>query len=91
MNARPHPAGQPLQREQTAQRHSVRAILASFAILLGPLRGRYLAVAATTAMFGGLGGLLHPLLIRAIFDEAASRQDFNRFCCLPVHICCCAW
>lgn len=79
MNARPHPAGQPLQREQTAQRHSVRAILASFAILLGPLRGRYLAVAATTAMFGGLGGLLHPLLIRAIFDEAASRQDFNRF------------
>lgn len=60
-------------------RHDVRAIVRSFLLLLGHFRGQYLAVAATTAAFAGIGGLFHPLLIRAIFDEAASRSDFNRF------------
>jgi ATP-binding cassette subfamily B protein len=61
------------------RRHDVRAIIRSFLFLLGHLRGQYLAVAATTAAFGGIGGLMHPLLIRAIFDEAARREDFSRF------------
>lgn len=52
--------------------------------LLGDHRGPYLLAAAASAALGGVGGLLHPLLIRAIFDEAAARSDFPRFLMLTL-------
>lgn len=56
----------------------------SFLRLLGDHKGEYLGVTVFAMLIGALEGLLHPLLIRAIFDEAASRDDFTRFIYLVI-------
>lgn len=49
-----------------------------FARLLGEHRGEYAAVTAVAAAVGAAEGLIHPLLIKAILDEASLRGDFAR-------------
>jgi ATP-binding cassette subfamily B protein len=47
--------------------------------LVGSCRTEYAAVTLFAALVGGAEGLVHPLLMKAIFDEAASRAEFARF------------
>nr|WP_180165160.1 ABC transporter ATP-binding protein [Stenotrophomonas sp. SbOxS2]NYT98079.1 ABC transporter ATP-binding protein [Stenotrophomonas sp. SbOxS2] len=49
-----------------------------FSRLLGQHRAEYLAVTAVAAIVGAAEGLIHPLLIKAILDEASLRGDFAR-------------
>ncbi|MEH6420338.1 ABC transporter ATP-binding protein [Pseudomonas sp. CGJS7] len=53
--------------------------LRGFARILGKFRTEYAGVTLCAALVGGAEGLLHPLLMKAIFDEASSRADFGRF------------
>lgn len=50
----------------------------NFTWLLGRFRKEYVAVTLVAAAMGGVEGLIHPLLMKAIFDEAANRDDFTR-------------
>jgi ABC-type bacteriocin/lantibiotic exporter with double-glycine peptidase domain len=42
-------------------------------------RSRYVVIVAIEAILGGAEALLHPLLIKAIFDQAVLTADFDRF------------
>lgn len=48
-------------------------------LILGKFRVEYAAVTLCAALAGGAEGLIHPLLLKAIFDEASNRDDFGRF------------
>ena len=48
-------------------------------LLLGEYRARYAVLLLFGAAISGAGGMLHPLLIRAIFDTVAVRADFGQF------------
>ena len=47
-----------------------------FSRLLGENRNEYVAVTITSCAIGAFEGLIHPLLIKAILDEASLRGDF---------------
>ena len=47
--------------------------------LLGPHRLEYSATILASSVLSGVEGILHPLLVKAIFDEAVIRGDFSRF------------
>lgn len=51
---------------------------AAFA-LLGPHRLEYSANVFASSVLSGVEGILHPLMVKAIFDEAVVRGDFSRF------------
>lgn len=55
-----------------------RAEWRDFSRLLGENRREYVAVTIIAAAVGAAEGLLHPLLIKAILDEASSHGDFAR-------------
>lgn len=59
--------------------HRRRSTAQCFLLLLGKFRAEYAGVTLCAALVGGAEGLLHPLLMKAIFDEASSRADFGRF------------
>lgn len=42
-------------------------------------RGQFVVILALDALAGGTEALLHPLLLKAIFDQAILAQDFTRF------------
>lgn len=42
-------------------------------------RGHFVTIVALVAALGGTEALLHPLLVKAIFDEAVLARDFGRF------------
>ncbi|MGR4879959.1 ATP-binding cassette domain-containing protein [Streptomyces sp. LARHCF249] len=42
-------------------------------------RARFVVIAAAEATMGGLEALLHPLLLKALFDQAILAADFRRF------------
>jgi len=48
-------------------------------LLLGEYRAKYVAVTLCAAVVGGAGALLHPLLMRGIFDAVSVGADFERF------------
>ena len=50
-----------------------------FMLLLGEYRTRYVVLVFCGAAASGAGGMLHPLLIRAIFDTVSLRADFGHF------------
>lgn len=60
-------------------RDGPKTSLSDFSRLLGKNRGEYVGVTAVAALLGGVEGFVHPLLIKAIFDEAALHGEFNRF------------
>ncbi|WP_414577947.1 ABC transporter transmembrane domain-containing protein [Stenotrophomonas sp. FR024] len=49
-----------------------------FSRLLGENRNEYVAVTITSCAIGAFEGLIHPLLIKAILDEASLKGDFSR-------------
>lgn len=53
--------------------------LQCFMLLLGEYRGLYVAATLFGAGVAGAEALLHPLLIRGIFDAVSLRADFERF------------
>lgn len=55
-----------------------------FLLLLGQYRGHYALATACAAAVGGAEALLHPLLMKAIFDAVALRADFARFVSLAL-------
>ncbi len=59
--------------------HRQLSALQCFMLVLGKFRTEYSAVTLCAALVGGVEGLLHPLLMKAIFDEASSRGDFGHF------------
>ncbi|MDC8756307.1 ABC transporter transmembrane domain-containing protein [Janthinobacterium fluminis] len=59
------------------QHHS--SSLNGFMLLLGEYRSKYALATLCAALIGGVGALLHPLLLTAIFDAVTLRADFDRF------------
>lgn len=55
------------------------SVFRSFLFLLGKHRTEYVLVAIAASLVCGVEGVLHPLLIKAIFDEAANRGNFSHF------------
>ncbi|MYM29464.1 ATP-binding cassette domain-containing protein [Duganella sp. CY15W] len=50
-----------------------------FMLLLGKYRAQYMWVTLFAAVVGGGGAMLHPLLLKAIFDAVTVDTDFSRF------------
>lgn len=53
--------------------------LTNFMYLLGKHRSKYALATFGAAVIGGAGALLHPLLLKAIFDAVTLGTDFGRF------------
>ena len=66
-----------MQTEKVNSRQ--RPMLRSFLFLLGEHRIEYVLVLITSCLLCGIEGVLHPLLTKAIFDQAASRANFGQF------------
>lgn len=56
--------------------------------LLGRLRSRYCVLFLVAASLSAAEGILHPLLIKSIFDQAVIQHDFSRFAMLTVTYLC---
>ena len=56
-----------------------RSLLRSFLFLLEEDRLEFAMVVIASSMLCGIEGVLHPLLTKAIFDQAASRGNFHQF------------
>jgi ATP-binding cassette, subfamily B, bacterial len=52
--------------------------------LLGRFKYEYAGVVSLSSFLAGTEGILHPLLIKSIFDEIAGAREFNRFIVLVV-------
>ena len=64
---------------QTAQRSQNGHSLRVFFELLGRLRLEYGGLLLVSSVLSATEGILHPLLIKSIFDEVVARGSFNRF------------
>ena len=51
----------------------------NFYFLLGRQRPYYILVTICSALVGGLEAFIHPLLLKAIFDALALKEDFSQF------------
>lgn len=60
---------------QTEKSHALK----TFFHLLGRFRLECGGLLSVTALLGATEGILHPLLIKSIFDEVVARGSFNRF------------
>lgn len=58
--------------------------LQSFLLLLGPYRMHYAASAVCFAVMGGAEALIHPLLLKGIFDAVSAQADYTHFVYLVV-------
>lgn len=58
--------------------------LQCFVLLLGEYRAKYVLVTLAAAAAAGAEALLHPLLMKAIFDAVSLRADFGSFIYLVV-------
>jgi ABC-type bacteriocin/lantibiotic exporter with double-glycine peptidase domain len=47
--------------------------------LLGQFRVEYACLVLVSSLFAAVEGIVHPLLIKSIFDEIVARRGFNRF------------
>ena len=47
--------------------------------LLGQFRVEYALLVLVSSLFAAVEGIVHPLLIKSIFDEIVARRGFNRF------------
>jgi len=52
--------------------------------LLGRFKYEYAGLVSLSSFLAGTEGILHPLLIKSIFDEIAGSREFNRFIVLVV-------
>lgn len=52
--------------------------------LLGTLRGEYFAIVVAEASIAALEGALHPLLIKAIFDQGVTKNNFHDLAILAI-------
>jgi ATP-binding cassette subfamily B protein len=52
--------------------------------LLGSYRLEYVCLLLVSSLLSAVEGILHPLLIKSIFDEVATNRDFNRFVALII-------
>jgi ATP-binding cassette subfamily B protein len=55
-----------------------------FKALLGPFRLECAGLLIVSSLLSAIEGILHPLLIKSIFDEVVARNGFNRFVILVV-------
>lgn len=51
----------------------------NFISILGVYRGRYILVTACTAVMMSSEAILHPILMKAIFDAVSQRENFRNF------------
>jgi len=52
--------------------------------LLGRFKYEYAGLVSLSSFLAGTEGILHPLLVKSIFDEIAGSREFNRFVVLVV-------
>lgn len=52
--------------------------------MLGGFRFEYVCLALLSSLLSATEGILHPLLIKSIFDEIAAKRGFNKFVVLVV-------
>jgi ATP-binding cassette subfamily B protein len=71
-----YPSNEPNERKA----HSLRV----FFELLGRFRLEYGSLLFVSSLLSAIEGILHPLLIKSIFDEVVVRSSFNRFVFLVV-------
>lgn len=67
------------QSKDTKDDQLTSSSLTSFMYLLGKRRAHYALATLGAAVIGGAGALLHPLLLKAIFDAVTLGKDFGRF------------
>jgi ABC-type bacteriocin/lantibiotic exporter with double-glycine peptidase domain len=53
-------------------------------LALAGRRSQFLVIVALEALLSGIEALLHPLLVKALFDQASVGRNFNRFVTLGV-------
>jgi len=58
--------------------------LGVFFELMGGFRFEYVSLLFVSSLISGTEGILHPLLIKSIFDEIAANRGFNRFVFLVI-------
>jgi ATP-binding cassette subfamily B protein len=63
------------ETESTSTGHSLKV----FFELLGPFRAEYVWMLFVFSVLSAIEGILHPLLIKSIFDQIVSRSSFDRF------------
>ncbi len=59
--------------------HAVNPSWRTLYELLGRLRLEYSSLVLVSSITSGVEGILHPILIKEIFDEAVIKSDFGRF------------
>jgi ATP-binding cassette subfamily B protein len=63
--------------------HSTNSLRILFE-LLGQFRFEYICLLLVSSLLSATEGILHPLLIKSIFDEVAGQRDFSRFVFLVI-------
>src|SRR6266853_2262495 len=58
---------------------STRALLTALFDLLGGFRLEYSSLVLVSSLLSGIEGVLHPLLVKSIFDEGVIKGGFRRF------------
>lgn len=66
--------------QPSSKTHSLRV----FFQLLGQFRFEFVGLLFVTSLLAAIEGILHPLLIKSIFDEVVTRGSFNRFVVMVV-------
>jgi len=75
----------PVQMPDSAQAGpSVRTSLRICFALLGQFRFEYFGTVAVSSILSAVEGIVHPLLIKAIFDQGVLRTNFHRFVVLAI-------
>jgi ABC-type bacteriocin/lantibiotic exporter with double-glycine peptidase domain len=73
-----------MQQSNETKKHSGAHSLRVLFELLGRFRLEYGGLIFVTSLLAAIEGILHPLLIKSIFDEVVARGSFNRFVFLVI-------